>query len=66
MLVKFNKKPGAHAGGAEFEVGEVYDLDEPSAWRWVRRRVAVQVEPETADAGPRKRRTRKTTTRSQE
>jgi len=66
MLVKFNKKPGSHAGGDEFEVGEVYDLDEASAWRWVRRRVAVQVEPEPADAGPRKRRTRKTTTRVQE
>ena len=58
MRVKFIKAPSNNAGGEAFEVGEVYDLDEPSGWRWVRRKVAEIVEVETADAAPRKRRGR--------
>ena len=58
MRIKFTAKPSANAGGEEFAVGEVYDVDEPSAWRWVRRKVAEIVEVETADAAPRKRRGR--------
>lgn len=58
MRVRFVKSPGIHAGGDEFAIGEVYDLDDPSAWRWVRRKVAEVVEVETADAAPRKRRGR--------
>ena len=58
MRVKFIKAPSSNAGGEAFQVGEVYDLDDPSAWRWVRRKVAEIVEVETADAAPRKRRSR--------
>lgn len=58
MLIKFTRKPSANSGGEEFEVGEVYEVSEPSAWRWIRREVAVLVEVETADATPRKRRGR--------
>lgn len=63
MRVKFIKPPSNNAGGEAFEVGEVYDLDEPSAWRWVRRKVAEIVEVETADAAPRKRRGRQRKTK---
>ena len=58
MRVKFIKAPSNNAGGEAVDGGEGYDLDEPSAWRWVRRKGAEIVEVETADAAPRKRRGR--------
>ena len=58
MKIRFIKQPRPNAGGEEFAVGEVYELDDPSAWRWVRRKVAEVVEIETADAAPKKRRGR--------
>ena len=58
MLVRFLKQPSAFSGGSDFVAGEVYELDDPSAYRWIRRGVAEEVEPQTADAAPASRRRR--------
>ena len=56
MKIRFTKQPSARSGGSEYEVGEVVDLPDVSARRWVRRGVATEVsegaEVETAAIDP--------------
>ena len=52
--IRFTKKPSVRSGGADYEVGQVVELSETSAARWLRRGVAVEVNdsstaPETAE-----------------
>ena len=44
MKIRFTKKPSERSGGSAYEVGQVVDLDQPLAFKWLRRGVAVEVD----------------------
>ena len=44
MKIRFTKKPSERSGGSAYEVGQVVDLDQPFAFKWLRRGVAVEVD----------------------
>ena len=49
MLIKFLKTVTVDAADGEtFTGGKVYDLSEPSAQRWLRRQLAVEVQADTS------------------
>ena len=58
MRITFTHSAEPGSGGEQFAVGETYDLPDESAYRWMRRNVAVAAEAETADAPPKRRRGR--------
>ena len=44
MKIRFTKKPSERSGGSAYEVGQVVDLEQPFAFKWLRRGVAVEVD----------------------